>query len=213
MADLSHVAVGTWSGGRFMHFGEALDDERLRRCCAPTSGIDTVLTADAYGAGRGRPRCSAARSRASTASDYCLVGAVGHDFYEGERDGPRGLPALHRPAPARPGRLRRLPADGDRAQPRAHRRRRVRPAAAAQPRPHRLHERGRLGRDGGAARGRADAAARRRARPGERLHARRHRLLRALRRPHRLGDDHPQPARAVAGRARAAGGGRSTTSR
>jgi aryl-alcohol dehydrogenase-like predicted oxidoreductase len=23
---------------------------------------------------------------------YCLVGAVGHDFYEGERDGPRGFP-------------------------------------------------------------------------------------------------------------------------
>jgi aryl-alcohol dehydrogenase-like predicted oxidoreductase len=24
--------------------------------------------------------------------EYCLVGAVGHDFYEGERDGPRGFP-------------------------------------------------------------------------------------------------------------------------
>ena len=24
-----HVALGTWSGGRFMHFGEPLDDERL----------------------------------------------------------------------------------------------------------------------------------------------------------------------------------------
>ena len=24
--------------------------------------------------------------------DYCLVGAVGHDFYKGERDGPRGFP-------------------------------------------------------------------------------------------------------------------------
>ena len=26
---LSHVAVGTWSGGRFMRFGEPISDERL----------------------------------------------------------------------------------------------------------------------------------------------------------------------------------------
>ncbi len=29
--------------------------------------------------------------------DYCLVGAVGHDFYEGERDGPRGFPRFTDP--------------------------------------------------------------------------------------------------------------------
>ncbi len=28
---------------------------------------------------------------------YCLVGAVGHDFYEGERDGPRGFPRFTDP--------------------------------------------------------------------------------------------------------------------
>ncbi len=37
--------------------------------------------------------------------------------------------------------------------------------------------------------------------PGQRLHARSDRLLRALRAAARLGDDHPQPAGAVAGRA------------
>ena len=47
--------------------------------------------------------------------DYCLVGAVGHDFYEGERNGPQGFPALHRPgACAGPDEYARLPADGDR---------------------------------------------------------------------------------------------------
>ena len=46
-----------------------------------------------------------------------------------------------------------------------------------------------------------DAPARRRPRPGQRLHARPARLLRALRRADRLGDGHPEPARAVAGRA------------
>jgi aryl-alcohol dehydrogenase-like predicted oxidoreductase len=29
--------------------------------------------------------------------DYCLIGAVGHDFYEGERDGPRGFPRFTDP--------------------------------------------------------------------------------------------------------------------
>ena len=47
----SHTALGTWSGGRFMHFGEALDDERLISLLRPGDGIDTVITADAYGAG------------------------------------------------------------------------------------------------------------------------------------------------------------------
>ena len=27
--DPTRTAIGTWSGGRFMHFGEPLDDERL----------------------------------------------------------------------------------------------------------------------------------------------------------------------------------------
>lgn len=57
----------------------------------PGGGIDTVLTADTYGQGEadevlGRALAGVARE------DYCLVGAVGHDFYEGERDGPRGFP-------------------------------------------------------------------------------------------------------------------------
>ena len=29
MTDPTHTAIGTWSGGRFMRFGEQLDDERL----------------------------------------------------------------------------------------------------------------------------------------------------------------------------------------
>ena len=42
---------------------------------------------------------------------------------------------------------------------------------------------------------------RHRPRPGQRLHPRPDLLLRALRRADRLGDDHPQPVRALAGRA------------
>ena len=34
-----------------MHFGEPLDDDRLAALLRPGGGIDTVMTADVYGAG------------------------------------------------------------------------------------------------------------------------------------------------------------------
>ena len=49
--DPGPLAVGTWSGGRFMHFGEPLDDERLSSLIAPDEAIPTVITADVYGTG------------------------------------------------------------------------------------------------------------------------------------------------------------------
>jgi aryl-alcohol dehydrogenase-like predicted oxidoreductase len=89
-------AIGTWSGGRFLHFGEAVEEERLAAVLRPGDGIDTVLSADTYGQGEadsllGRALAGVPRD------DYCLVGAVGHDFYEGERDGPRGFPRFTDP--------------------------------------------------------------------------------------------------------------------
>ena len=42
-------------------------------------------------------RCSAARSPASRATDYALVGAIGHDFYTGEREGAKGFPRFTDP--------------------------------------------------------------------------------------------------------------------
>jgi aryl-alcohol dehydrogenase-like predicted oxidoreductase len=84
-------AIGTWSGGRFLHFGEAIAQERLEGLLRPGDGIETILGADAYGQGEadrvlGRALAGVPRE------EFCLVGAVGHDFYEGERDGPRGFP-------------------------------------------------------------------------------------------------------------------------
>jgi aryl-alcohol dehydrogenase-like predicted oxidoreductase len=93
---LGHVAVGSWSGGRFMRFGDPIPDERLEALLRPGGGIRTIITADAYGAGeadavvgrslKGMPRAG-----------YALVGAVGHDFYEGEREGPKGYPRFTDP--------------------------------------------------------------------------------------------------------------------
>ena len=96
MPDLTHTAVGTWSGGRFMRFGMPLDDDRLAELVRPGGGIGTVLTADAYGAGEadallGRALAGVPRG------DYALVGAIGHDFYEGERDGAKGFPRFTDP--------------------------------------------------------------------------------------------------------------------
>ncbi|HEY2768383.1 MAG TPA: aldo/keto reductase [Solirubrobacteraceae bacterium] len=89
--DPTTTALGTWSGGRFMHFGEPLEDERLRKLLRPGAGIDTVLTADAYGAGEA-DRLLGEALRDVERESYCLVGAIGHDFYKGERDGAKGFP-------------------------------------------------------------------------------------------------------------------------
>jgi aryl-alcohol dehydrogenase-like predicted oxidoreductase len=97
MADLQHVAVGTWSGGRFMHFGEPIDDARMETLLRPGEGIATLITADTYGAGEadtllGRALAGVPRG------DYALVGAIGHDFYTGERRGAKGFPRFTDPA-------------------------------------------------------------------------------------------------------------------
>jgi len=95
------TAIGTWSGGRFLHFGEAIEEERLVSLLRPGGGIDTVLTADAYG--RGEADRVLARALAGVQRDaFSLVGAVGHDFYEGEREGPKGFPRFTDPRLRKP---------------------------------------------------------------------------------------------------------------
>jgi aryl-alcohol dehydrogenase-like predicted oxidoreductase len=95
-------AIGTWSGGRFLRFGETIEEERLAALLRPGAGIDTVLTADAYGQGEA-DRVLGAALAGVPREDYCLIGAIGHDFYEGERDGPRGFPRFTDPALREPG--------------------------------------------------------------------------------------------------------------
>src|SRR3954452_12155878 len=96
MLDPTHTAIGTWSGGRFMHFGQALDDDRYLALIRPDERIRTVLTADVYGTGEADTLLGRALEGLDRDS-YCLVGAVGHDFYEGEREGPKGFPRFTDP--------------------------------------------------------------------------------------------------------------------
>jgi aryl-alcohol dehydrogenase-like predicted oxidoreductase len=94
--DPTRTAIGTWSGGRFMHFGEPLSDERLLALLRPGAGIDTVMSADAYGAGDADRLLGRAIKHVDRDS-FCLVGAIGHDFYEGEREGAKGFPRFTDP--------------------------------------------------------------------------------------------------------------------
>ncbi|HSC20142.1 MAG TPA: aldo/keto reductase, partial [Solirubrobacterales bacterium] len=75
MREPGRAAIGTWSGGRFLRFGEAIAEERLEALLRPGGGIDTLLSADAYGQGEadsvlGRALAGVPRS------EYCLIGAV-----------------------------------------------------------------------------------------------------------------------------------------
>ncbi|MEA2492496.1 MAG: hypothetical protein QOJ29_407 [Thermoleophilaceae bacterium] len=79
-----------------MHFGEQIDDEQLLALYRPDDQIQTVLTADTYGQGEADSLLGRALDGVARDS-YCLVGAVGHDFYNGERQGAKGFPRFTDP--------------------------------------------------------------------------------------------------------------------
>jgi aryl-alcohol dehydrogenase-like predicted oxidoreductase len=106
--DPTPTALGTWSGGRFLHFGAPLDDDRLLALMRPDERVPTVITADVYGEGAadellGRALHGLDRDR------YCLVGAVGHDFTDPALRGPGEYASYLREATERS--LRRIGAD------------------------------------------------------------------------------------------------------
>lgn len=96
------LAVGTWSGGHFMNFGVRIADDRLGAVLRPGDGITTVLSADTYGQG-GADRMLGRALAGVDRGSYSLIGAVGHDFYEGERAGPKGFPRFTDPRLRGPG--------------------------------------------------------------------------------------------------------------
>jgi aryl-alcohol dehydrogenase-like predicted oxidoreductase len=101
--DLTRTTFGTWSGGRFMHFGERLEEDRWVRLArqAYDDGIRTFMTADVYGVGRADELLGEALAGIDRDS-YCLAAMVGHDIYDGSRAGAKGyarftLPELRGP--------------------------------------------------------------------------------------------------------------------
>ncbi len=101
--DVTRTAFGAWNGGRFMHYGQALDDVRWEAVArhAHQRGIQTFLTADVYGAGEADTLLGRALAGIPRES-YCLIGAVGHDFYRGKRDGAKGFPRFTHTSLRRP---------------------------------------------------------------------------------------------------------------
>ena len=92
------TAYGTWSGGRFMHFGETLSEQRFIGCIqtAYEKGIRTFITSDVYGNGKADELLG--KALAGIGRDtYSLVGMIGHDFYNGQRQGSRGYPRFTDP--------------------------------------------------------------------------------------------------------------------
>ena len=68
----------------------------------PDERIRTVVTADVYGEGEA-DRLVGRAIAGLDRSAFRLVGAVGHDFVDGERDGPRGYPRFTDPRLRGPG--------------------------------------------------------------------------------------------------------------
>lgn len=92
------AAFGIWSGGHFMHFGSDIGPDRLEKLVhhAYNSGIRTFMTADTYGQGAADELLGRALS-AFDRDTYCLVGAVGHDYYNGIRQAEKGFPRFTDP--------------------------------------------------------------------------------------------------------------------
>ncbi|MBA4146705.1 MAG: aldo/keto reductase [Verrucomicrobia bacterium] len=101
--DLTRTVYGTWNGGRFMHYGEALSDERWISVVqhAYKMGVRTFMTADVYGVGAADDMLGRALAGLPRES-YCLVGMIGHDFYKGQRQGSKGFPRFTDPTLRQP---------------------------------------------------------------------------------------------------------------
>ncbi len=96
--EITKTGFGTWNGGRFMHFGEVLEEDRLRSLIesAYEQGVRTFLTADTYGTGKADELLGEALAGVDR-STYALVGMVGHDIYDGQRAGARGYARFTHP--------------------------------------------------------------------------------------------------------------------
>jgi aryl-alcohol dehydrogenase-like predicted oxidoreductase len=82
-----------------MHFGESLTEERFISLIqlAYESGVRTFVTSDVYGVGRADQILGQAL-RGIDRNTYCLVGMLGHDIYEGKRQGSKGYPRFSDPS-------------------------------------------------------------------------------------------------------------------
>jgi len=81
-----------------MHFGVPVDDDRyfamMRQ--AHAEGIRSFITSDVYGQGEADTLCGRGIAQFERES-ICLTGVIGHDYYNGEREGAKGFPRFTDP--------------------------------------------------------------------------------------------------------------------
>ena len=82
-----------------MHFGEQLSEERIEKLVqlAWEKGVRTFLTSDVYGVGKADELLGRALKGIDRGT-YCLAGMLGHDIYDGVRQGSKGYPRFTDPA-------------------------------------------------------------------------------------------------------------------
>lgn len=79
-----------------MRFGIPIDEDRLVDLLRPDECLTSLVTADVYGEGAA-DRLVGRTLDGLDRDAYQLVGAIGHDFYEGTRDGAKGYPRFTDP--------------------------------------------------------------------------------------------------------------------
>lgn len=92
------AAFGIWSGGQFMRFGGAIEEARMDALMqqAYETGVRTFMTSDVYGQGEADRRLGQGIA-GMPREEICVTGMIGHDFYQGERDGSKGFPRFTNP--------------------------------------------------------------------------------------------------------------------
>jgi len=81
-----------------MHFGECLEEDRLIQLTrsAYEQGVRTFVTSDVYGTGRADEMLGKAL-KGLDRDTYCLVTLLGHDIYDGQRQGAKGYQRFTNP--------------------------------------------------------------------------------------------------------------------
>ena len=98
MAHPTQTAIGTWSGGRFMHFGEPLDDERLLALLTPDDRDPHGDRPPTRTAPATPTACSAARSTACRATTTCSSARSATTSTRASAQGAKGFPRFTDPA-------------------------------------------------------------------------------------------------------------------
>src|ERR1044071_1023637 len=101
--DLTRTAYGTWSGGRYMHFGESLSEDRFVQVIqhAYQRGVRTFVTADVYGNGAADETLGRALA-GFPLSPFSVAAPPAHFFYWAKRGVSKFSPPPPPPHPPPP---------------------------------------------------------------------------------------------------------------